>query len=110
MPTLTVTRQSARADRDQPFRLLVDNQERGQLGDGETLRVDLPDGTHRVQLTDRAGSSPALAVAMDHDVRLGCRSGLDLLPGRGPFFYMRALTFGRNEYIKLWVEDGSPHG
>ncbi len=110
MPTLTVTRQSTRADRDQPFRLLIDNEERAQVGDGETVTVDLPNGTHRVQMRDQAGSSPALAVAMDHDVRMGCRSGLDLRPGRGPFFFMRALTFGRNEYIKLWMEDGPPHG
>lgn len=109
MPTLTLTRQTARADHDEPYKLLVDNQERGTIPDGGTLSLDLATGTHRVQLTDTNGSSPALAVAMDGDVHMVCRSGIDLKPSRGLFFFMRAMTFGRHEWIKLWV-DGSPHG
>lgn len=109
MPTLTITRQTARADHDEPYRLLIDNQERERLADGETQVIELPAGTHRVQLKDANGSSPALAVHVEKDVVMGCKSGIDLKPSRGLFFVMRALTFGRHEWIKLWVEDGTPH-
>ena len=109
MPTLTITRQTARADHDEPYRLLIDNVERERLADGATQTIELPVGTHRVQLKDENGSSPALAVHMDGDVRMVCKSGVDLKPSRGLFFFMNAMTFGRHQWIKLWVEDGSPH-
>lgn len=109
MPTLTITRQTARADHDEPYRLLIDNVERERLADGETRTIELPAGTHRVQLKDANGSSPALAVHLDADVRMACKSGVDLKPSRGLFFLMRAFTFGTHEWIKLWVEDGSRH-
>ncbi len=109
MPTLTLHRQTARADHDEPYRLLIDNQEHGVLADGETVSIELPAAVHRVQLTDRNGASPALAVCVDRDVRMACKSGVDLKPSRGLFFFMSALTFGRHQWIKLWVEDGSPH-
>ena len=109
MPTLTITRQTARADHDEPYRVLIDNVERERLGDGESQSIELPVGTHRVQLKDANGSSPALAVHLEHDVRMACKSGIDLKPSRGLFFFMNAMTFGRHQWIKLWVEDGSAH-
>lgn len=109
MPTLTLTRETARADHNEAYRLLVDNTERGRIADGATLSLELANGIHRVQLTDANGSSPALAVAMDGDVHMVCRSGIDLKPSRGLFFFMRAMTFGRHEWIKLWVDEGPGH-
>ena len=59
MATLTIQRDRGWADKLRKYRILVDDQEIGQIGQGETLQTQLDDGPHVIQAKiDWCGSHP----------------------------------------------------
>lgn len=108
MPDLILHRQPALVDRRQSYCVVVDDEVRAQIADGETVRIPVEPGPHVVQLThDRVGS-PRLTVEVDGDHRLSCKSGVPSGERVGLFFFMKALTFGRNEWVTLTDEEERP--
>ena len=64
MPAITISRADGWADRFKRYAVLVDGHHRGDLGRSETLSIDVPHGSHHVQL--RAGPLVASATLRVH--------------------------------------------
>jgi plastocyanin len=79
------------------YKVLVDGQEVGRVGDGETLSTDVRPGAHEVQLKLDWGPPPSVSVNVsgDEEVRLFCE------PAANAFIDLYYSMFARKRYIKL---------
>jgi hypothetical protein len=98
--TLVLKRDSGYADRIRQYRVLLDDQEIGQIGDGEEKRFDVPSGQHALAVKIDWCCTPSCSFsARDGDtVIFECGSNL-----RGAFLGA-ALYYGlfaRSQY--LWL-------
>ena len=75
--------------------LEVDGEPRGKVANGDTLEIDLPPGSHRVQMRIDWCGSHELVVDGSADTRLHCA------PGTNPFLGLLYITLWPNDYIKL---------
>jgi hypothetical protein len=84
-------------DRVRKYKLVVDGEQRGTIGRGETLAVDVAPGEHTVMLKiDWVRSQKLTAdVADGETVRLWCE------PAARPATGLWYATFGRARYIRL---------
>jgi hypothetical protein len=76
MGSITITREKARwRDRARAYKLKIDGAEAGEIRSGETLRVPLASGMHRVGLSLDWCTSPELQLSGDQDHVLRCAAG-----------------------------------
>ena len=86
------------------YAVLVDDTKVGRIGRGETLRLDVPAGAHRLQLKiDWCSSAPLTAV-----VEGGEAVGFACAPGGEASEALNSVTAGRNAYIILEPATESP--
>ena len=84
-------------DRARDYRVLVDGQQRAQVGDDSTVQIPVTPGEHVVRLTVDWCRSKDLRVALEHGqiVRLECR------PNASPWLALLYITIWRGNYISL---------
>jgi len=75
MANLTISRQKCVMERQNAFRVMVDGQNIGEVGNGESDSFSLAAGVHEVHLEVRRFSSPSLEVNLEPDqtTTLTCR-------------------------------------
>ncbi len=98
MPTITVKRKpGGYTDRARKYKFVVDHQEVGRVGAGETASVEVAPGPHEVMMKMDLNQSPPLTVdvADGRDANLHCAPNANALTG---FYYG---TLGRKKYIAL---------
>jgi len=82
-------------DRARSYKIEVDGQAVGKIGNGETVDLKLSPGRHRVRMkVDWCGSREVM-VDGSADARLHCA------PGTNPFLAIFYVLFWRNDYITL---------
>ena len=91
------------ADRLRKYKVLVDDEQQGTIGKGETLTLEVAPGQHTVVLTiDWARSQELTADVPDGEaLRLWCE------PAANPLTALWYATFGRARYIRLRVDSSS---
>jgi hypothetical protein len=87
----------SRQDRARKYRVLVDGQQRAELGDDETVQIPVTPGPHVVRMKIDWRRSRDLPVDIRHGeiVRLECK------PRSSPFLTLLYITIWRNKYISL---------
>ena len=99
MSTLTVVRERVYwADLLRAYTLLVDGEAVGQIKQGETIKVEIPSKTVRVQMKIDWATSEELEIDGFHDVALRCRAAAN------PFLAILWITVWRDRYIDLWQD------
>ena len=84
-------------DRARSYKVLVDGQQRAQIGDDAVIQVPVSPGGHVVRLEIGWCRSPDLAVELAHGeiLRLECR------PNASPPLALLYITIWRKNYIRL---------
>ena len=99
MPTITITRRPAVADRLRAYAVMVDDARIGTVRQGETFRCDVGTGRHEVRLTvDWCGSPTVVIDVEDRDVDLVCA------PHRNLPWLAAFMLFTPNQWIDLRVD------
>lgn len=101
--TLVVSR-APDGGRDQfrRYKVFIDDTQVGLIGRGQTLRLDLPVGPHRLQLRIAWCSSPTLTAMVEP----GETTYFRCAPGGEPAEALSAVTVGAADYIALQQTDG----
>lgn len=86
-------------DADRPFAVLLNDEHAGMLAHGDHITLEVPPGTHRLELRLPDAASPVreLTVGPGERVLIGCRSrasGVNVLFG----------MFRRGRYIS-WIKE-----
>lgn len=91
-------------DRARSYKVHVDGEQVGEIANGGSLVVDVPDGTHEVQLRIDWCSSPVVRVEATSrtPVFLHCR------PAANPLTALWYATVGARQYIRLAPADAAP--
>jgi hypothetical protein len=94
---LVVRRVGSEADREYPYRVLVDGRQRAEIGDDSTVQIGLTPGEHRVELRVKWCGSRELPITLrpGEIVRVECR------PNAKPLLALLYITLWRNDYIAL---------
>jgi hypothetical protein len=84
-------------DRARDYRVLVDGQQRAQIGNDSTVQIGVTPGEHVVRLKVDWCGSPEVAITVAHSaiVRLECR------PNAGALSALLYVTIWRHRYISL---------
>ncbi|MGI4763809.1 MAG: hypothetical protein ACRYGP_01885 [Janthinobacterium lividum] len=101
MPILTISRDGGWADRFRAYAILVDGQPQGEIRRMQTRSIEVPHGTHQVQL--RAGvlaGSPLLRVHVDE-------RGLTLACGSNKRLSLAIVQMGRPD-TWIWLRPAPP--
>lgn len=98
MGVLEIERKNvAYTDNLRKYKLVIDGEQCGTIGRGETVTQQLEPGRHSVKLTINWCSSEKLTVdiAGDETVKLWCR------PRANPLTVLWFITLGSTRYIRL---------
>jgi len=80
------------------YTVLVDDAPAGRIGRGQTLRLDVPPGAHRLQLKISWCTSPSLTA----EVESGKSVYFTCSPGGDASDALAAVTVNAGSYIALW--------
>jgi hypothetical protein len=94
---LVVRRLAGKQDREYPYRVMVDGQQRAEVREDSTVQIGLTPGEHRLGLRVKWCGSPELrfTIAPGEIVRMQCR------PNVRPLLALLYITLWRNRYIAL---------
>ena len=99
MSVLTLTREPVVwTDRLRSYTLLVDGVPAGKVKQGETIHVEIPPKSVRVQMQIDWGTSKELNVDGTREVSLRCRAAAN------PFLAILWITLWHDRYIYLWED------
>lgn len=100
--TISVSRDSGYADRIRAYRVLLDGNEIGRIGNGETKSFDIKPGQHQLALKiDWCGSAAInFGIANDQCVKFQCGSNLR---GFRLFLAVYYAIFAWRKYLWLKV-------
>lgn len=88
-------------DRGRAYKLLIDDEERGELKHGEGVEVEVAPGPHRVQMKLDWARSPVLEVELAE----GRRAEFVCAPNASPLTAIFYSVFMRSKYIRLEQSD-----
>jgi len=98
MANIYITRRAGGwVDRARKYKVLVDGEERAEIGAGDSKSIDVPPGSHEVSMKiDWARSETVTVdVADGKDAKLYCE------PNANPLSVVYYVSFGRKKYIGL---------
>jgi hypothetical protein len=99
MPTLIVRRDEGWTDRIRKYRILLDGEEIGRIGEGEELRQEIADGPHVIEAKiDWCGSPPLRFNATSEDKTVLVSSAL---LGWRAFVGIFYVIFNRRGYLDI---------
>ena len=84
-------------DRARAYKVLIDGEERGTVKHGEGVEVEVPAGSHEVQMKVDWATSPALEVTLGEGERAEFRCAPNATPMTAIFY----AFFKRGNYIRL---------
>ncbi|WP_405995029.1 hypothetical protein [Streptomyces sp. NBC_00986] len=88
-------------DQFRRYKVFVDDAQVGLIGRGQTVRLDLPAGPHRLQLRIAWCTSPTLTAMVEP----GEATSFRCAPGGEPSEALSAVTVGTADYIALQQTD-----
>lgn len=100
MATLTISRESAFADRLRAYAVMLDGKKIGDLGNGETKSFVIEPGQHTLALKIDWCGSPVLAFTASDNTVAFFRASTNL-KGIKIFFAIWYVLFERNAYLQL---------
>lgn len=97
MPTIKIYRRKEYADALRSYQIYIDGEMVGDINRGQTVELQMPNGTHRIALKiDWCGSNEIeFSVWNDETIEFDCGNNTKLILA---FYY---VLFARNEYIWL---------
>lgn len=102
MSTLTVTRESGRADKMRRFSILIDGVSIGSIAEGETIHSEIDPQKHKVEARIDFCGSRTLEIDGRRDQSLTVKSGLPSWHGAQSLY---KIFIDRKGYLELEVND-----
>jgi hypothetical protein len=99
MAEIVIRRPSAWGDKMRSYRIVVDGDHVGTVGENAEARIAVKPGRHTVRLKIDWCWSPPLEI----DVDAGMQRTLECGPNAHPFLALVYITFLKNRY--LWLRD-----
>ena len=98
---ITIRRDSGYADRFRSYRIMIDGEERGEIGNGETVTIRIEPGRHRLSLKIDWCGSPTVEFDASPGKHLffDCGSGVR---GMWGIEILKRLIFRPDDY--LWIK------
>ena len=93
-------RGSSTIDKTRKYKIMVDGENVGIIGDGEIVEFDVKEGEHQIYLSIDWCRSPKISVDIKDNEYLNLSCG-SAMKGWKSIFSIIYITFLKNEYIEL---------